>query len=145
VGDDHPDATEHGLKGERSIMSVNILPMVCGWLEVAAAGILAKELGRFKRPIPSFLIVHPKGRAVFDTRELQHDSSRIGPLAKAFTVQFQAGQELAARLTARGVDPTRIDYMINSNLHFDHVGGNADLPNAKLVVQRRRMGSRGGP
>ena len=26
--------------------------------------------------------------------------------------------------------------MINSHLHFDHVGGNQDLPNAKLVVQR---------
>ena len=27
--------------------------------------------------------------------------------------------------------------MINSHLHFDHVGGNAELPNATLVVQRR--------
>jgi hypothetical protein len=34
--------------------------MVCGWLEVAPAAILAKEPGRFKLPIPSFLIEHPR-------------------------------------------------------------------------------------
>jgi glyoxylase-like metal-dependent hydrolase (beta-lactamase superfamily II) len=128
-------------------MSVKIQPMVCGWLETAAAGILAKKPGRFKLPIPSYLIEHPKGRAVFDTglhRELQRETGRLGPLAKAFTVQFQAGEELAARLTACGVDPARIDYMINSHLHFDHVGGNADLPNAKMVVQRREWDAAAG-
>jgi N-acyl homoserine lactone hydrolase len=120
-------------------MSVKIQPMICGWLETAAAGILAKEPGRLRLPIPSYLIEHPKGRAVFDTglhRDLQRDSSRIGSLAKVFTVEFHPGEDLAARLEARGVDPTRVDYLINSHLHFDHVGGNADLPNAKLVVQR---------
>jgi glyoxylase-like metal-dependent hydrolase (beta-lactamase superfamily II) len=129
-------------------MSVKIQPMVCGWLETEAAGILAKEPGRFKLPIPSYLIEHPKGRAVFDTglhRELQRETSRLGPLAKAFTVRFQAGEELAARLTACGVDPARIDYMINSHLHFDHVGGNADLPNAKMVVQRREWDAAADP
>ena len=121
-------------------MSVKITPMLCGWLEVAAAGILKDEPGRLKLPIPSYLIEHPKGRAVFDTglhRELQRDGSRIGPLAKMFTVIFGAGEDLAGRLMALNVDPARIDYVINSHLHFDHVGGNADLPNAKLVVQRR--------
>ena len=28
-------------------------------------------------------------------------------------------------------------YLINSHLHFDHTGGNATIPNAQLVVQRR--------
>ena len=28
-------------------------------------------------------------------------------------------------------------YLINSHLHFDHTGGNAEIPNARLVVQRR--------
>jgi len=102
--------------------------------------ILAHEPGRVKLPIPSFLIEHPKGRVVFDTglhRELQGSSDRLGELAKFFQVQYQSGEELGARLRAQQVDPERIDYMINSHLHFDHVGGNAELPNAQLVVQRR--------
>ena len=38
---------------------------------------------------------------------------------------------------AMGRDPTRIDILINSHFHFDHVGGNALVPNATMLVQRR--------
>ena len=120
-------------------MSVKIHPMLCGVLETNASGIMAKQPGRLRLPIPSYLIVHPKGTAVFDTglhRELQKNSDRLGPLGKMFEVFFHPGEELGARLRAHDVDPARVDYLINSHLHFDHVGGNADLPNAKLVVQR---------
>jgi glyoxylase-like metal-dependent hydrolase (beta-lactamase superfamily II) len=120
-------------------MSVRIHPMLCGVLETDAKGIMAKQPGRLRLPIPSYLIVHPKGTAVFDTglhRELQKNSDRLGPLSNMFDVFFRPGEELAARVRAHDVDPARVDFMINSHLHFDHVGGNADLPNAKLVVQR---------
>jgi N-acyl homoserine lactone hydrolase len=129
-------------------MPIQISPMVCGWLELDAAAILAKEPGRLRIPIPSFLIEHPKGRVIFDTglhRQLQTDSSRLGSLAKVFDVHFRAGEELDGRLRARGVEPERIDYMINSHLHFDHVGGNADIPNAKLIVQRREWEAAADP
>jgi N-acyl homoserine lactone hydrolase len=121
-------------------MTVRIVPMVCGWLEVDAKFILDKQPGRLRLPIPSFLIEHPKGRAIFDTglhRDLQKDSTRLGSLGNVFDVKFKAGEELGGRLRAQGVDPGKVDYLINSHLHFDHVGGNADLPNAKLIVQRR--------
>jgi N-acyl homoserine lactone hydrolase len=120
-------------------MAVKIHPMLCGVLETEAKGIMANQPGRLRLPIPSYLIVHPKGTAVFDTglhRELQQNSDRLGPLAKMFGVFFRAGEDLAARLREFDIDPARVDYVINSHLHFDHVGGNADLPNAKLVVQR---------
>ena len=121
-------------------MSVRIHPMVCGWLEVDAKFILADQPGRYRLPIPSFLIEHPKGTAVFDTglhKELQSGSARLGALAKTFEVKFRAGEELGGRLRARGIDPAGVNYLINSHLHFDHVGGNADIPNARLIVQRR--------
>ena len=120
-------------------MSVQITPMVCGWLEMELRSILAKQPGRVKIPIPSFLIEHPKGRVIFDTglhRELQTSSDRIGELAKTFQVHYRPGEELGARLRAHQIEPERIDYLINSHLHFDHVGGNADVPNAKLIIQR---------
>ncbi len=121
-------------------MRIRIHPMVCGWLEVDARNILAKQPGRYRLPIPSFLIEHPKGTAVFDTglhRDLQQNSGRLGPLAKVFDVHYQAGEDLDARLRAHGAEPERIDYIINSHLHFDHVGGNIAIPNASLIVQRR--------
>jgi N-acyl homoserine lactone hydrolase len=92
-------------------MALKVSPMVCGWLEVQADFILAKEPGRLRLPIPSFLIEHPKGRVVFDTglhRELQTSTSRIGPLAKAFNVHFKAGEELGGRLRARADDPAAV-------------------------------------
>ena len=113
--------------------------MLCGVLETEAKGIMDKMPGRLRLPIPSYLIIHPKGTAVFDTglhRELQQSSGRLGPLGKMFQVTFRQGEELGARLRALDVDPARVDFVINSHLHFDHVGGNVELPNAKLVVQR---------
>jgi N-acyl homoserine lactone hydrolase len=122
--------------------------MICGWLEMELRSILAKQPGRVKIPIPSFLIEHPKGRVIFDTglhRELQTSADRIGELAKFFLVHYQPGEELGARLLAHQIDPERIGYMINSHLHFDHVGGNADLPNAKLIIQRREWDAAADP
>jgi len=129
-------------------MSVRIQPMICGWLEVDTKFILQDQPGRVKLPIPSFLIEHPKGRAIFDSglhRELQKGSERLGGLGRAFKVYYKAGQDLAAQLEARQIAPERIDYLINSHLHFDHVGGNADLPNAKLILQRREWEAAGDP
>jgi N-acyl homoserine lactone hydrolase len=129
-------------------MSLRIIPMVCGWLEMELRSILAKQPGRVRIPIPSFLIEHPKGRVIFDTglhRELQASSDRIGELAKFFQVHYRAGEELGARLRSYQVQPERIDYMINSHLHFDHVGGNAEVPNAKLILQRREWEAAADP
>jgi N-acyl homoserine lactone hydrolase len=122
--------------------------MVCGWLETELRSILAKQPGRVRIPIPSFLIDHPNGRVIFDTglhRELQTSTDRIGELARFFQVQYRPGEDLGARLRAHQIDPERVDYMINSHLHFDHVGGNADLPNAKWIIQRREWDAAGDP
>ena len=129
-------------------MSVRIQPMICGWLEVDTKFILQDQPGRVKLPIPSFLIEHPKGRAIFDSglhRELQKGSERLRGLGRVFKVYYKAGEDLAAQLEARQIAPERIDYLINSHLHFDHVGGNADLPNAKLILQRREWEAAGDP
>jgi N-acyl homoserine lactone hydrolase len=93
-------------------------------------------------PIPVFLIEHPKGRALFDTG-LHPDCQsnpvgRLGErLARLFRIGFQPGEEISARLEAIDRDPGKIDLIINSHFHFDHVGGNALIPNATMLVQRR--------
>jgi N-acyl homoserine lactone hydrolase len=98
--------------------------------------------GQIDLPIPAYLIEHPNGTALFDTGmhpDCQHDPvGRIGAwTTKLFAFDFHPGEDISARLAAIGRDPARIDLIINSHFHFDHVGGNALVPNATMVVQRR--------
>lgn len=122
-------------------MSVRLFAFTCGWLEASLDLFLPDHEGRIRVPVPSYLIEHPKGRAVFDTGmhpQTQTDArGRLGWLADVFDVGFAPGEELTGRLTAADVDPSRIDLLVNSHLHFDHAGGNELLQNARWVVQRR--------
>jgi hypothetical protein len=71
---------------------------------------------------------------------------RVGSrIASLFSFRYQPGQEISARLEAIDRDPARIDFIINSHLHFDHVGGNALIPNAVMVVQKREWEARLDP
>ena len=53
------------------------------------------------------------------------------------TFHFHPGEEISARLTAMSVAPDEITCIVNSHLHYDHCGGNVQLPNADVLVQRR--------
>ncbi len=123
-------------------MSLHLVAMTCGWLDGPLGLFLAGETGRLRVPVPSYLIVHPKGRVIFDTGlhiEAQSDAKgRLGEAGAAFTVDFEPGDEVESRLEACDVDASeQIRFLVNSHLHFDHSGGNAQIPNATLVVQRR--------
>jgi glyoxylase-like metal-dependent hydrolase (beta-lactamase superfamily II) len=115
--------------------------MTCGWLTGPRGNFLEGEDGQLRVPVPVFLIEHPQGLALFDTGlhpQTQTDpGARLGGVSRIFLVEFHAGEEVSARLRALGFDPARVRYLINSHLHFDHTGGNAEIPNARLVIQRR--------
>jgi N-acyl homoserine lactone hydrolase len=120
---------------------MRLVAFTCGWLTGPTATFLAGEPGRLRVPVPCFLIEHPRGLVLFDSGlhpDTQRDpATRLGRAARVFEVEFQPGEEVAARLAALEVDVTRIRYLINSHLHFDHTGGNATVPNAQMVVQRQ--------
>src|SRR5207247_10588503 len=71
--------------------------------------------------------------------DCQHDpAARLGArLTSLFDFDYHPGEEISARVEALGRDPAKIDLVINSHFHFDHVGGNALIPNATMLVQRR--------
>jgi N-acyl homoserine lactone hydrolase len=123
-------------------MTPKLYAMTCGWLRGDFGRLMEGGEGEIDLPIPSYLIEHPKGTALFDTGlhpACQHDpAARVGErVAGLFRFNFHPGEDIAARLAALGRDPARIDLIITSHLHFDHVGGNALLPNATVIVQRR--------
>jgi glyoxylase-like metal-dependent hydrolase (beta-lactamase superfamily II) len=75
---------------------------------------------------------------LFDTgmhKDLQHDPSRMGAAEPFFEVEMPDGHGLGFRLREVGVAPTDLDYVVVSHLHFDHCGGLAEVPDARLVVQ----------
>jgi N-acyl homoserine lactone hydrolase len=115
--------------------------LTCGWLESARALFLDGASGRLRVPVPAFLIEHPRGAVLFDTgmhpEAAIAPETRLGRAAPFFTVELDEGDVLTSRLAALGVDPGRVRWLVNSHLHFDHAGGNALVPNARLVIQRR--------
>jgi N-acyl homoserine lactone hydrolase len=123
-------------------MSLRLFAFTCGTVTGEFAHLMEGGEGDITLPVPAFLIEHPNGRALFDTGlhpDCQHDPiGRLGErLAGLFRIGFNPGEEVSARLAAIERDPAKIDLIISSHFHFDHVGGNALIPNATLVVQRR--------
>src|SRR3954447_22096328 len=123
-------------------MSLKVYAFTCGHLTGELAHLMEGGEGKIPLPIPAYLIEHPKGTALFDTGmhpDCQHDpAARLGArLTGLFEFDFHPGEEISARLEALGRDPAKIDLVINSHFHFDHVGGNALIPNATMLVQRR--------
>jgi glyoxylase-like metal-dependent hydrolase (beta-lactamase superfamily II) len=122
-------------------MSLAVYALTCGHLEGEFGRLMEGGEGRVRLPIPAYLIEHPKGRVLFDSGmhpHCQHDpAGRLGPRAAGlFDFDYQPGEEIGARLVALDRDPAEVDILINSHLHFDHVGGNAQIPNATVVMQR---------
>jgi len=124
---------------------VKLYAMTCGWITMPYGFFMAGETGNLAIPVPCYLIEHPKGTVLFDTGlelPLQSDDPEtvekaLGVFADLTTVNFVPGEDVGKRLEAFGVDPAKINFLVNSHLHFDHCGGNACIPNARLIVQKR--------
>lgn len=121
---------------------MKVYPLDCGHLGGRLKDLIEGEEGDVELPIPSYLIEHPKGSVLFDTGmhpDLQTEpEAKLGRVARLFKFgKFRPGDEVGARLRAIGRDPAGIDYVVNSHLHFDHAGGNAQIPNATLVLQKK--------
>lgn len=122
--------------------AVRLFAFNCGWFQCRPGYFVEGDEGDYLRgPVPSYLIEHPRGRALFDSgmgvryrRELENALPR-----DKFGLQWFEGMDIATRLKAIDVDPASIDWVINSHLHIDHCGGNAHLPNATVIVQRAEL------
>ncbi len=119
---------------------VRLFASTCGWFQAPVGFFLeGGENVVIRSPVPAYLIEHPKGLALFDTglgrRFIRAADERLQPGATGY--EFDESADIAARLSSIGTDPRHVRWIVNSHFHADHCGGNASIPNATIVVQRR--------
>ena len=122
-------------------MTVQLFAFTCGHTTGPRGDFLEGETGRLTVPLPAYLIVHPQGKALFDTglnvRLRQEREVLLGPLAASQDIDLPMGADIASQLARLGIAPSDIGFVVNSHLHYDHCGGNASFPNATLVIHAK--------
>jgi 4-pyridoxolactonase len=88
--------------------------------------------------IPSYgvLIEHDDGLFLFDTGfDLGHTQAVL-----PFELPEQTSEQtIPAQLKACGFSAGDVGTLVNSHLHFDHVGGNKHLTNTRVVLHEREL------
>jgi N-acyl homoserine lactone hydrolase len=96
-------------------------------------------------PIFCFAIEHREGLVLFDAgidpaikSDPRYIKSVIGRflLNRIFRLHVDPDDALSRQLAKRGIAPLAVKKVIISHLHFDHVGGIADVPQAELLVSQ---------
>lgn len=82
-------------------------------------------------PVYSVLIEHPEGLFLFDTG---FDLDLVNEKLSFELPQQTEAQTLAGQLKLAGYGVEDVDAIINSHLHFDHVGGNKHCTKATTYV-----------
>jgi N-acyl homoserine lactone hydrolase len=99
---------------------------------------------RYTIPIPCVLVVHPRGRLLFDTgihrQAIVDPVARLGAdRARRLGVRSRPEEEVVSQLALVGVAPAAVTHVANSHFHFDHCGGNEFFPGATFLVQRAEL------
>lgn len=105
-------------------------------------------------PINVFVIEHKDGLVLFDTGldiAVQEDPQYVSGAIERFFMRhlFQLRMtnrdKLSTKLGEIGFDIQDVEKAVISHLHFDHVGGIAELPQAKLLVSQTEWALLDGP
>ena len=129
-------------------MKYRIRPLLLGEAEVPNVldvfWSLSTDRGRSSVPILGFLILDAaEGPIVVDCgmRDPRRavDIHRLGPHS------CSAEQSLAAQLKLHGVEAAEVKTLILTHLHYDHCGNCTQLPNARIIVQRRELMAAAAP
>ncbi|MCF8504548.1 MAG: N-acyl homoserine lactonase family protein [Caulobacter sp.] len=117
---------------------IRIHPLECGTI-TAPAEVFQEDLtGERTVPVMAFLISHPtRGYAVFDTGLRPDMDGRL--LFGAYACSLPEDHDLASRLRAIDVDPAKIERLVASHAHFDHLGAADLLPNADLYIHASEL------
>jgi glyoxylase-like metal-dependent hydrolase (beta-lactamase superfamily II) len=115
--------------------TTEILPLRCGTIQAPAKSLETGAAGELTLPVYVFLVTHPSGRtALFDAGLAKADDGAT--LFEVYRNALPEGHDVAARVMAAGVDPARIESLVLSHTHYDHVGGADLIPNARVLLHR---------
>ncbi len=105
-------------------------------------------------PINVFVLEHPEGLILFDagldTAVLTNPNyvdSAIGRffMRRLFRLRLRPDETLTNKLAGLGFNAADVRKVIVSHLHFDHVGGIAEVPQADLLVSHNEWAQLSGP
>lgn len=87
-------------------------------------------------PVYSVLVDHPEGPILFDTGyDLEH-VQKVLPFEEPIQ---QPNETIPEQLKLCGYTPDDVRVLVNSHLHFDHVGGNRFITKGKTVLHRKEL------
>jgi glyoxylase-like metal-dependent hydrolase (beta-lactamase superfamily II) len=131
-----------------STVTYRIRPLLLGEAEVPNVldvfWSLSTDRGRSTVPILGFLIDGAaQGPIVVDCG--MRDPKRAVDIHRLGPHSCSPDQSLAAQLGLHGVRPSEVKTLILTHLHYDHAGNCAQLPNARILVQRSELMAAAAP
>jgi glyoxylase-like metal-dependent hydrolase (beta-lactamase superfamily II) len=90
-------------------------------------------------PIPAHVITHPEGNVLYDTGfplEVFTDPPHFDPALEAYKPGKSRDNHVVEQVKAAGIDPDSIRYVVQTHLHFDHVGAIGHFKDAEFLVHR---------
>jgi N-acyl homoserine lactone hydrolase len=150
-----PKGLTRPLAGGKRGATVTVEPMVAGSVEWPPAfferpggrletlrvyGIGVPRSKWVRVPCPAFLIRHPSaGPILVDTglhpSIASKPSANMGRLITRFSrPRMQPGEDVPARLRAKGLDAKSIRTVVMTHLHSDHTSAISEFPNAVFVL-----------
>lgn len=86
-------------------------------------------------PVYSFLFIFDKVSFLIDTGMAEKAYESLGTIGKFFSVTEH--KDITDSLAS--LNCNKIDFIINTHLHFDHSGGNKLFPNTPIYIQKNEV------
>lgn len=91
--------------------------------------------------VGGILVRHPRGMLLFDTGFGSRVDAHVASLdfLTQTTAHYRKGKPVAAQLTAAGIEPKKLQAVVLTHAHWDHVSGLDDLRGVPVWVTRPEL------